>query len=148
MILCSVSEIKKYDVMIPGLSKAIDEINAQKESEVGRYELSKGFYMIQKGTTIPLKEGRFEAHERYIDVQILVDGEEIVEWASIDALTICEPYNKDKDCKFLLGTGAAVEMKAGMIYILFPEDAHKPCCHRTVPKEYHKIVLKLPIEIG
>lgn len=146
MILCSVDEIQKYEAMIPGLSKAIDEIYVQNESEVGRYELSKGFYMIQKGTTIPLREGRFEAHERYIDVQILVNGEEVVEWASIDDLTICEPYNKEKDCKFLVGTGAAVEMKAGMIYILFPEDAHKPCSHLTAPKEYHKIVLKLPME--
>lgn len=146
MILCNESEIKKYEAMIPGLRKAFDELYAQNESEVGRYELSKGFYMIQKGTTVPINEGRFEAHERYIDVQILVHGEEIVEWASIDDLTISEPYNTEKDCKFLTGNGTAIEMKAGMIYILFPEDAHKPCCHFTAPKEYHKIVIKLPIK--
>lgn len=145
MIVDSIRNMAKYETIVPGLLEAINVIEVLEQHEVGRYELDRGFYMIQKGKTNPLGESQFEAHERYIDVQIMVSGEEIVEWARIEDLTVTQAYDEEKDFKLCKGQGARVEIKAGMCYVLLPEDAHKPCCHITDQMSYTKIVIKLPI---
>jgi beta-galactosidase beta subunit len=44
------------------------------------------------------------------------------------------------------GEGKLIEIDPGMLYIVFPEDAHKPCIHEnnTQSLEFKKYIFKIP----
>ena len=52
---------------------------------------------MQRGETKPLSEGTFESHQKYIDVQILLEGQEEMAWMELDNLTEAIPYDEEKD---------------------------------------------------
>jgi len=69
---------------------------------------------------------RFEAHRRYIDVQMVLEGQERIDVQFVDALE-AEPFDEEADNMFLDGAAAAsVVMTPGTFVACFPEDAHKP----------------------
>lgn len=145
MIVDNLNKMSNYESIVPGLTKAINHIRSLDEYVVGKYYLEHGFYMIQEGYTVRLEDNLFEAHEKYIDIQIMMEGMEIVEWAKIDELTLLKPYDEIKDIKFYSGEGTPITIHSGMAYILFPSDGHKPCCHRQEESsKYKKVVIKLP----
>ena len=57
--------------------------------EAGRYELDGAdcFYMIQKYDTKSPDKARHETHENYIDIQIILSGEEEIRFETLDKLT-------------------------------------------------------------
>ena len=146
MIIDLWENIGNYSNLIPNLPKGIAAVNKLESLEVGRYEFDGGFFMVQKGSTKPMEEGYFEAHRNYIDVQIVVEGSEEVAWEHISKLNEEIPYNEEKDALYLSGdTDCRFSVKAGMCYIAFPDDGHRPVRHVNEPHEFVKIVLKLPI---
>lgn len=145
MILDRFENISAYSPMVKNLQNAIDFINSLCELSVGRYEFDGGFLMVQEGITNPVEEGSFETHEKYIDVQYVVEGSEIMLWEDKKGLKCTIEYDKDKDAAFYEGKGTAIEIKAGMSYIMFPNDGHKACCHVNSPNKYKKYVIKLPV---
>ncbi len=112
----------------------------------GEYKLGKNFAFVQEGNTRSLEDADFEAHNKYIDVQILLEGSEVLEYAKKDELTLKVPYNEKEDVEWLDGEGDRIHVKAGMFYLLYPNDGHKPCCHDKFPVHYRKIVVKIKID--
>ena len=103
--------------------------------------------MVQKGETKPLDEGTFEAHRKYIDVQIILEGSEEVAWKPAAELTSVIPYDPAKDAERFDGPKDHVFLiSAGMFYAAFPEDGHKPVSHTKEKQSFTKIVMKLPAE--
>ena len=143
MILDGFKNISVYSPMISNLQNAMDFVNNLGELSVGRYEFNGGFLMVQEGTTNLIDECNFETHEKYIDVQYVVEGSEIMVWADRKNLDCTIRYDEKKDATFYKGNGTAIEINAGMSYILFPSDGHKACCHVNNPKVYKKYVIKL-----
>lgn len=114
--------------------------------EVGTYTYPWGKAMIQEGKTRHLGEGEFESHKKYIDIQCMLKGEELMEYANINDLTEAVPYNENSDAMFWKGMGSVLNIPAGTLYIAFPEDGHKPCCHQIRQNHYKKMVIKIKIE--
>ena len=79
-----VEEIKKLSLeAYEFLRKALNE-----GCENGRYELSDGAYVnVSTYKTAPKEEKAFEAHRKYIDIQMILSGNELV---AIESLEICE----------------------------------------------------------
>lgn len=121
-------------------------IDSLKKKPVGRYEHGEMFAMVQDGTTASAQDRKIEAHRKYIDIQYMIKGTEVMEWENIKNLQIDVPYDSKKDIEFYKGNGVAVQINPGMFYIVFPEDGHKPCVHRKEATNYRKIVLKINIE--
>lgn len=112
----------------------------------GRYQLKNGIYaMVQEGTTAPVTEGLFEAHQKYADLQILAEGQELLVWAPLPALEEKIPYDAGRDAGFYGGEGTEINVRPGMCYVMYPHDAHKACCHRGTPAAYRKLVIKIPL---
>ncbi len=130
---------------LPHLSDALSCLDANRGAAPGRYEFPGGFLLLQEGETKPMAEGDFEAHRKYLDVQILLEGEEAVMWADVGDLTPSVPYNAEKDKEMLAGDGAVLRLKPGCCYICRPEDGHKACRHVHKPGHYRKAVVKLEI---
>lgn len=116
--------------------------------EVGRYELEsdKLFALVQEYTTTQSEELLWEAHKRYIDIQYVLSGQEIIEWSNIDLMPEGTPYNSEKDTyKCSSVDGSPITMHTGYFAIFFPQDLHKPCCKAAIPSVVKKIVVKIAI---
>jgi biofilm protein TabA len=101
---------------------------------------------VQRYETMQTGSPKFEYHRKYIDVQYIVSGEEIIGWAPIERMTVTEAYDRDKDICF--GTVAAgkwtpVFLQAGQLAVLYPEDGHAPRLAAGVPSPVMKIVVKV-----
>lgn len=147
MIIDKMESIRLYAALLPNLENGLKAVEALETPEVGRYEFDGGYFMIQEGATHPLEEGNFEVHRNYIDVQIILEGSEEVGWQHLSDLNTAIPYNPDKDAEFLSGSAEhMMKISAGMFWVGFPQDGHKPCCHTKQQQSYKKIVMKLPVK--
>jgi biofilm protein TabA len=91
---------------------------------------------------------RFEYHRKYIDIQFIASGEEVVGWAPAERMTITEPYNDEKDVCFgtvRRGEMTQVYLKAGQIAVLYPEDGHAPGLAAVRPSKVMKVVVKVAV---
>ncbi len=147
MILDYLKNYKNYEKMLPNLEEGMELVRSIQDKPEGRYEGKGDMYaMVQEGMTYDITDDKIETHRKYLDVQIVMEGREIMQWEGASKLEISETYNPETDFQFYKGVGKEYEITEGMFYILFPEDAHK--CRGKVGKEgehYRKIVLKLPV---
>lgn len=124
--------------------RALKLIKQYRDMPEGSYDIgNKEKVIVQEGKTLPIQFVLFEAHQKYIDIQYMVCGNEIIEWSDISNLEVEIEYDSDKDLTRLKGKGKKKRITSGSYYIFCPEDAHKACCHRYFPTEYKKVVIKL-----
>jgi len=113
----------------------------------GRYRIDGDdvYYMVQHYTTKPVDQTRFESHKKYIDIQALIAGQELLGYSPTAGLEVTVPYDEQKDIMFYhVGTMMAqTRLEPGVFCILFPHDAHLPSCQITCPSEVHKVVFKI-----
>jgi biofilm protein TabA len=113
-----------------------------------RVELADGaFALEQVYTPKPRAEGFFESHRKYIDVQVVVAGAELMELADISRLEVSQAYNPERDfTKYADLTGATVlRMGPGDVAIFFPADGHMPGLHWHGSGLVRKSVVKVPV---
>ncbi len=146
MIIDHIDHIMNYEPLLPNLRSGLEKIRSLTEFQVGRYEFQGGYFMIQKGVTRPILEGTFESHQKYIDVQILIEGSEEMAWEELGKLQTVIPYDVQKDVQRLIGTRDHVmQITKGMFYVAFPQDGHQPVAHTKEQQSFTKIVMKLPV---
>lgn len=93
--------------------------------------------------TRAFEDCRFEAHRRYIDVQMVLEGEERIDVQFVGALE-AEPFDEEADNMFLDGEAAAsVVMTPGTFVACFPDDGHKPGIAVNGPCSVKKAVFKV-----
>lgn len=148
MILDYYKNYELYTALVPNLAEGMAFVQTLLDKPEGRYESAHGIYaMVQEGVTSDISDDRIETHEKYLDVQMVFEGEELFEWEEASQLEAETDYDPETDFKFYRGSGKQIHATKGMFYILFPQDAHK--CRgkvREAGEAYRKIVLKLPAE--
>ncbi len=144
MILDYIDRMEQYDSLFPAFTESMKFALSVKDKPVGRYEQGDIFALVQEMDTVPLSEKPFELHRKYLDVHIVLEGEEVLEYEDIRYLTPKDEYNEEKDGQKLTGEGQAVLIKEGMFCLVFAHDGHKPACCKDTPKKLRKIVLKVP----
>jgi YhcH/YjgK/YiaL family protein len=100
--------------------------------------------LVQRYTTKPANEVRWEAHRAHIDLQFVLTGEEYVGVAPLDRLA-AEPYDASKDILWLSGEGDHVTLRPGEFLLLWPEDAHMPAVAIAEPTAVLKVVIKIAV---
>ena len=101
------------------------------------------FALVQDYQTKARETAQWEAHRRYIDVQYVVAGCEIMGWSPIDRLKEQQPYDPQTDCEMLRGAGDFFMMPAGMFAVFFPKEAHMPGLSHNAPAAVRKVVVKV-----
>ena len=93
-------------------------------------------------------DARYEAHRKYIDIQYVVSGTEIISIAPISQKTdILEPYDPTKDIEFLtVSNGENLIAMPDRFFIFFPEDAHRPGLKDEENSPVRKVVVKVKID--
>jgi biofilm protein TabA len=106
------------------------------------------FAILQRYRTAPIDAPKFEYHRKYLDVQYVLSGEEIIGWAPAAQMTASFDYDADQDICFGLmqpGTWSPVRLKAGQLAVLWPEDGHAPRIAAGSPCLVRKIVVKVAV---
>jgi YhcH/YjgK/YiaL family protein len=113
-----------------------------------RIELTGGSFALEQVYQPKQRpEGFFESHRNYIDVQVIVEGEELMELIDVGRLAVSQPYNPERDfTKYADVAGAKVlQMRAGDVAIFFPNDGHMPSLHWRGTGLVRKTVVKVPV---
>ena len=90
-----------------------------------------------------------ESHRKYIDFQLILSGNEQMEYVDIDKLEIETSYDQEKDLivyKFTDNTSKFLLQKEDLA-IFFPDDAHIGLSKFEDSELVYKTVIKLPIEL-
>lgn len=111
----------------------------------GRYDIDGDalYVVISEYQTVSSERKVWEAHRQYVDLQMVIAGEELIEVSPLSEMT-CGGYVPQKD--FLPCDGKAKEkvwMKEGTGLLLFPEDGHKPGIQCQEPCHVKKAVFKI-----
>ena len=152
MIVTDLMHIERQVLLTPTLVKAIEFLRRPEHASLaeGRVTIDgeRVFALPQRYETSLPGTPRFEYHRKYIDIQYIVEGEEVIGWAPSAQLKITESYDREKDITF--GTVppevmTAVRLRAGQLAVLYPEDAHAPRLAAGAPSKVFKIVVKVEV---
>ncbi len=136
------------EMLRPG-SEAQQRLNAVPTGDTITVQLGDGvFAMEQAYVAKPPAAGRWEAHKVYIDVQVIVSGDEFMEVIDVSRLTVNEDRTPAKDVLFFdNGPECSVlRVGAGDIAVFYPVDAHKPSLAAGEPAVLvRKTVVKVPV---
>ncbi len=135
------------EALTPG-SAAQGRILALAEGATHREELPDGAYAVEMAyRTKSRAEGFFETHRRYIDVQVLVAGEELMEVAPVSRLPMSQPYDAARDLirHADYAGGSVLRLAAGEVAVFWPVDAHMPALAAARAALVRKTVVKVPM---
>jgi YhcH/YjgK/YiaL family protein len=133
---------------LKGGSDAARRIAGIAQGITEKVELAAGSFALEQVYEPRLRpDGFFESHRNYIDVQVIVAGEELMEVQEIARLKVSEPYLPERDLiKYADAADASVlRMRAGDVAIFFPEDGHMPSLRWQGPGLVRKTVVKVPV---
>lgn len=87
---------------------------------------------------------KFEGHRKYIDIQCVFGGEEIILQASTDRVTRWGEYDEERDIHFSdVDRYSSFLLRAGDACILYPSDMHAPCMKAQSEEMIRKVVIKV-----
>jgi len=140
-----------YESISPRIKTALEYIATTDFSkmESGKYELDGAnlFVLVQEYDSVPREQGKWECHQKYIDIQYIAEGVEQIGVNNTSKMQVAVEYNPEKDIAFLNGEGDYVTFSKGSYGIFFPEDAHQPkIAPENVFGKVKKIVVKIKID--
>ncbi|ASN84167.1 YhcH/YjgK/YiaL family protein [Pectobacterium versatile] len=130
----------------PGMSLA--ELNALRE---GRYqpEGAEWFYNIGTVNTAPRATRHTEFHSNYLDIQLILEGEEIIGYGLNDVHG--QPATERKPDLYILDNPQVphqIHLRAGDFVTFYPGEAHQALCAiNDSPAPVKKAVFKIPVTL-
>jgi len=153
MVVTDIKHIGNQVSMTTDLKKAIDFLQRPDIHGLadGRVEIDGQhlFALVQRYETIMADIPRFEYHRKYIDVQYIVSGEEIIGWVPAGRMAVTEAYDIEKDICFGIapkGEITPLYLQTGELAVLYPEDGHAPKLAAGSPSRVTKIVVKVAVK--
>ena len=125
-----------------------ERVSRLRAGETMKFELGEGVFALEQAyETKASPDVRWESHRRYIDVQVVVSGAELMEVGDAGMLTVSEDLTPEKDVIFYASGAPAsmLRMGAGDVAVFFPIDAHRPSLAVSEPRLVRKVVVKVPV---
>jgi YhcH/YjgK/YiaL family protein len=100
---------------------------------------------VQSYETQPAEGRLFEAHRKYIDLQVVLSGREYIGWAPLSELKEeSEKFSKGGDIAFYSGDCRInTTLNSDYFALLYPQDAHMPCTQIDGAEHVRKVVFKI-----
>ena len=149
MIIGKLKDLNRYI----GLSNEIDEaisyvLNTDLLSlELGRYELDENV-IVNRQQYLGKTEPFAESHKDFIDLQIVLKGQEKMGYADISNSTVrvMDDYNPEIDlAKYYVDDECFYLMSEESFALIFPEDIHRPGL-KVDDEIIEKLVVKIRIK--
>lgn len=143
-----------FDYVARCLDASADEhrrIQAVPVDTTERVELGGGLFALEQAYRAkPRADGRWESHRAYIDVQVIVAGEELMELTDVRDLRVADDHTPGRDVLFYqpFDAGSVLRAHAGAVAVFFPVDAHKPSLAVNAPALVRKTVVKVPVALA
>jgi YhcH/YjgK/YiaL family protein len=118
--------------------------------ELKRYDIDGDnlFATVSEYTSKNEDAAKFEAHRKYIDLQYVISGKEVMNIAPLTSIEeVITPYDDKKDIEFVT-VSKVVNYKASPsnFFIFFPTDVHRPGLKDGANAQVRKIVIKVKVE--
>jgi biofilm protein TabA len=90
----------------------------------------------------------FEAHRKYIDIQYVISGTEIMNVAPLSSVNeVITPYDGSKDIEFIkVNNMTNNKATQSNFFIFFPGDAHRPGIKDKSNSTVRKVVIKVKVD--
>ena len=87
----------------------------------------------------------FENHQKYIDLQYVISGEEFMGVTTLDKVTPVQDHDAVKDIRFFAAEAEAEYVTATpeTFFVFFPSDIHRPSMVSKMDVNVKKIVVKV-----
>ncbi len=144
-----VSEFKQHLAKYPERwNVALDFLakNDLKSLSLGRTDLNDDVYItVSEYTTKNIEDADYESHKKYIDLQYIVSGEELIGLTrNQQMLKVISPYAEEKDIEFYeYNGGDLLSATPDRYFIFFPKDIHRPCIKMKENSIVKKVVVKI-----
>ena len=149
MILAKNETARDYLGIHPNLDLALNRIDPAFLNTLGdaRVDIVPGEVWCTKFTyeTIPDEESFFEAHEKFLDIHMMLSGSERVEIAAPADL---DQFRNEPENDFFAYRGEGrhkLILAPGDFLVVWPEDAHKIKMQQGAPEIVTKAVFKIKI---
>ncbi|WP_373974352.1 YhcH/YjgK/YiaL family protein [Chitinibacter sp. SCUT-21] len=114
----------------------------------GRYPIEgdQMIAIVQNPQTQPWETGMPEFHQRYLDIQYLLEGEEVIGFSIAQPdLPLATDQLTERDIAFVhpIENESKLVLSAGMFAIFFPGELHKPCRSLNQSQQIRKVVIKI-----
>lgn len=148
MIFSSLSQADRYANLHPLFPRVFDEIRNTDFFAMapGRYSLiGEDLIAIVELVSGKTREvARLEAHRRYIDIQLVLDGVDEMGWKPLaDCFNPVSEHSVEKDIRFFDDAPASwIAVSPDHFCIFFPEDAHAPLVSAGMVR---KVIFKIAV---
>ncbi len=135
------------EMLVPA-SAGRQRLNALAAGTSHRHELTGGAFAMEQAYLTRTRPGSFfETHRKYIDLQVMIEGEEWMEVEDRSRLSITEPYSAERDVVIYAdpATASRVRLRPGDAALYFPDDGHMGCLQVAAPVLVRKVVVKIPV---
>ena len=154
MVLDTLARCHRYTPLHPAFARAFAFLNgpqwaalASGAAGAGRHDIDgdRLYVSIARTDGRGHDGARLEAHRRYIDIQLTIEGYEEIGWKSLgDCAQPAGTFDAGKDIVFFSDRPESwVSLPAGHFAIFFPDDAHAPLGGRGTVK---KAIVKIAVE--
>lgn len=142
--------LKKHMKEYPERWKAAFEFLSKSNLEtlpVGEYKImgSDVYAIVSEYEPRKIEDCMFESHKKYIDIQYVIKGKELIGLTTIDKVQPKVEYDKQKDIAFYTSDKKAEYETAtpDNYFVFFPENLHRPSIQKEAGLKVKKIVIKL-----
>jgi biofilm protein TabA len=148
MILDTLKSADRYAGLHPGFAAAFEFLRRRDSASlpVGKRDVrgSQVYASVSEERGRGPGGAKLEAHRKYIDIQYVVSGIELIGWQNLaDCGASGEGYSLEKDIEFFTARPDVwVRVSPGSFAIFFPEDAHAPLAGDG---PIHKVVMKVAV---
>ena len=149
MIFDDRRNLKRYMKLAPELwgklEAFLDTLSA--DTAPGKYEIDgdRVYASVQHYAPHELRPEKLEYHRKFIDLQMVIEGHELLYFQEIDGAPVTEPYQPAKDvafCRMTPDKAAPLPLAPGRFALLFAGEGHAPCIGDPAT-EVHKLVVKI-----
>jgi biofilm protein TabA len=149
MILDRLEQLQRYMPLGKRFEKAVEFLAREDLNQLaaGKHEIDGDsvYAMVSRNPGRTREGARLEAHQQYVDIQVVLAGLDNIGWKSVSQCSQPDGvYIEQRDVHFFLDEPDVwVAVKPGSFAIFFPGDAHLPSVSTGV---IHKIVVKVAVD--
>lgn len=149
MIIDKIENIALYFGLNNRIEQALKYIQQTNFESIipGRYDIDGDsvYALVSIYNTKHENESFLEAHQKYIDVQFMIEGEELMGYTALSGQQVAKAYDAANDYMLFKEKCSSILFKKGMFAIFFPGDLHMPGIECDTSAMVKKVVVKVKI---
>ena len=149
MIFGNIQNLKEYFFLEDGVLECFNYMkeHALNEYKKGVYEIDgkRLFVNIVEYETVTAKERFWEAHKEYLDIHLMLEGEEQIDMNFLPNMDVKDYVPEDDFLPMEGGKNGSVILRKGDFLICYPSDAHRTAVAVEESEKIKKAIFKVRI---